>query len=157
MPLGELTIEQFRQKIAGLIDPQEQQSPERRAELKDLAVCFVAGLPQVFGDDLDRLTLWDRIGTGLQAAFAKTAGDDHEFFIQQVLEHIMASPAKAAVCEPIMATVATLNEWSSSDRQQWITYFNTHLIPILVYARQAWDAEKKVRKAAKQANKGGAA
>lgn len=145
--LGELTTEQFRQKLAGLIDPQETQTPERRQELKDVSIKFAAALPEVFGDDLDRVTMWNRIGTGLQAAFAKTAGDDHEFFVQQVLEHIKAEPSKASVCQAIGDVIVTLGEWSSSDRQAWITYFNTHLIPILVHARAGWTKTKEIRKA----------
>lgn len=145
--LGELSTEEFRRKLAGLIDPQESQSPERRQELKDLSIRFAAALPEVFGDELDRVTMWDRIGTGLQAAFAKTAGDDHEFFIQQVLEHIKAEASKASMNEPIGQVIATLGEWSSSDRQAWITYFSTHLIPVLVHARARWTKTKETRKA----------
>jgi hypothetical protein len=145
--LGELTTEEFRQKIAGLIDPQEAQSPERRQELKDLSIKFAAALPEVFGSELDRITMWDRIGTGLQAAFAKTAGDDHEFFIQQVFEHIKAEPSKASICQAIGEVIATLGGWTSSDRQAWITYFSTHLIPILVHARAGWTQTKETRKA----------
>ena len=147
--LGELTTEEFRQKLAGLIDPQEQATPERRQELKDLSIQFAATLPEVFGEDLDRKTMWDRIGTGLQAAFAKTAGDDHEFFIQQVLEHIKAEPSKASINDSLGQVIATLAVWSSSNRQAWITYFNTYLIPILVHARAGWTKTKETRKAAK--------
>lgn len=136
--LNELTTEQFRQKLAGLVDPQESQTPERRAELKDLAIKFTSCLPSMFGDDLDRKTLWNRIGTGLQSAFAKTAGDDYEFFIQQVLDHIKSEPSKAAINQYLAEVITTLGEWSPSDRQAWITYFHTHLIPVLVHARNAW-------------------
>ena len=136
--LGELTTEEFRQKLAGLIDPQENQTSDRRAELKEVSIMFAACLPEMFGDELDRKTLWNRIGTGIQTAFAKTAGDDHEFFIQQVLEHIKAEPAKASVNTTLAEVIARLGEWPSSDRQAWITYFHTHLIPVLVHARKAW-------------------
>jgi hypothetical protein len=146
--LGELTTEQFRQKLAGLIDPQSQ-TPQRREELKALAVQFAGCLPTMFGDNLDRKTLWDRIGTGLQSAFAKTAGDDHEFFIQQVLEHIKSEPSKASSNLQLADVIATLDEWSASDRQAWITYFHTHLIPILVHARVVWTKAKAKAKAKK--------
>lgn len=143
--LGELTTEQYRQKIAGLIDPQEQQTPERRDEIKQLAIQFVALLPEVFGETLDRLTLWDRIGTGLQTAFAKTPGIDHEHFIQQVLEHIKSETSKAARCKSLAEVLLILSEWSPADRQAWIAYFHTHLVPIVVHAKIAWDAKKAKR------------
>lgn len=144
--LGELTTEQFRQKLAGLFDPQERQSPERRDEIKTLCIDFASALPEVFGEDLDRLTMWDRIGTGLESGFAKTAGDDHEFFIQQVLSHLKASASQASVNESIGAVIAALSTWSSSDRQAWLAYFHTHLIPILVHARNRWGETKEKRK-----------
>lgn len=147
--LGELTTEQFRQKLAGLIDPQEQSTPERRSELRELSIRFAAALPEVFGEDLERKSMWDRIGTGLQAAFAKTAGDDHEFFINEVLTHIKANPAKAASCEEIGFVLWKLSEWNSSDRQAWITYFNTHLYVVIQFAKKGWTKTKETRKAAK--------
>lgn len=91
--------------------------------------------------------MWDRIGTGLESAFAKTAGADHEFFIQQVLEHLKSSPSKAASSEDVAAVVYTLGEWNETDRQAWITYFHTHLIPVMVHAKSMWGGIKEERKA----------
>jgi len=141
--IGELTPEEFRQKLAGLLDPREQISPERREEIKQLAIDFSAALPSVFGDALDRKTMWDRIGTALEVAFAKTAGGDHEFFIEQVMQVILAKRSAASSNQAIARVMATLNEWTSEDRQAWITYFSTHLVPILVHARNAWVTRPK--------------
>lgn len=151
--IGELTTEEYRQKIAGLIDPQEKQSTERRDEVKQLAIDFVAMLPEVFGAVLDRLTMWDRIATGLQVAFAKTPGTDHEHFIQQVLEHVKTDTSKAAVCKNLMTILTTLSEWSPTDRQAWITYFKTHLVPVIVHARAAWEKKKQSPKKKKKDKK----
>jgi hypothetical protein len=140
--LGMLTPEQFRQRLAGLIDPHETIHPERREEIKALAIKFASCLPSLFGESLDRKTLWDRIGTGLQAAYAKTAGADHEFFIQAVLDHIKASPTQAASCNTLAEVLTTLAAWDAADRQAWITSYGTLLIPILVYAREGWSATK---------------
>lgn len=115
---------------------------DRRQEIRDLCIRFAAELPALFGDDLDRKTMWDRIGSGLQSGFAKTAGGDHEFFIQQVLTHILASPAAAASNPAIGEILVTLGGLSTEDRQAWLGYFNTHLIPLLVYARARWTARK---------------
>lgn len=140
--IGELTTEQFRQKLAGLLDPQAAVADDRRQEIRDLCIRFAAELPALFGEDLDRKTMWDRIGSGLQSAFAKTAGSDHEFFVQQVLTHILASTSSAA-SNPVMGEIlVTLGGWSLEDRQAWLGYFNTHLIPLLVHARAHWTARK---------------
>lgn len=140
--IGELTTEQFRQKLAGLCDPQSAVADDRREEIKDLCIRFAAELPALFGEDLDRKTMWDRIGSGLQSAFAKTAGGDHEFFIQQVLTHILASPSAAASNQAVGEILVALGGWSLEDRQAWLGYFNTHLIPLLVHARARWTVRR---------------
>ena len=140
--IGELTTEQFRQKLAGLSDPQATVADDRRGEIKELCIRFAAELPALFGEDLDRKTMWDRIGSGLQSAFAKTSGGDQEFFIQQVLTHVLASPSAAAANPVIGEILIALGGWSLEDRQAWLGYFNTHLIPLLVHARARWTARK---------------
>lgn len=140
--IGELTTEQFRQKLAGLCDPQATVADDRREEIKELCIRFAAELPALFGEELDRKTMWDRIGSGLQSAFAKTAGGDHEFFIQQVLTHILATPSAAASNPVVGEILDVLGGWSLEDRQAWLGYFNTHLIPLLVHARARWTARK---------------
>lgn len=153
--LGELTTEQFRQKFAGLLDPDAERSVEDREEIKKLAVQFVACLPMVFGDELDRLTMWDRIGSGLEAAFSKTSSDDHEFFIQAVLTHIKAGASAASACVPLASVIATLGQWEPQDRQAWMTYFSTHLIPVMVHARHEWTRYKDERKKLGKKSNGG--
>jgi hypothetical protein len=107
-------------------------------------------LPEVYGAALDRTGLWDRIGTGLESACAKTPGADHEYFINEVLGHIKATPAAVAACDGIAATLATVGAWTETDRQAWILYIRTHLIPVLVHARAAWEGIKTARKGVKK-------
>lgn len=144
--LEQLDTDRFRQRLAGLIDSQAGQAPEHREQMKELAVRFTACLPELYGDELDRKSLWDRIGSGLEAAFAKTPGDDHEAFIQHALEHIKASASRASSSAPLAHVIGELSRFDSADRQAWITYFHTHLIPILVHARNAWSITKAKRK-----------
>lgn len=145
-PLESLSTEQFRQRLAGLIDPQERLSPDFQAEQKNHAIQFVACLPEVFGESLDRLTLWDRIGTALQTAHAKTAGEDYEFFISRVLEHIKAEPARVARCETIQYVMHWMADCPSEARHAWLAYMHTHLYAVLVHAKWAWEQAKETRK-----------
>lgn len=143
--LGELSTEEFRQRLAGLIDPSEQLGLTDREEVRLTAIDFAACLPQVFGDDLDRTTLWDRIGSGLQTAFAKTVGDDVEFFISEVCRHIHAGTA-AARCEALCEITMRVSAWECEQREAWMRYLTTHLPIVLVHARAAWESQKKTRK-----------
>jgi len=153
--LGELTTEEFRLRLACLIDPHEKIASDQRAIIKDLAIQFAAELPALFGETLDRVTMWDRIGSGLQSAFAKSAGADYEFFVNDVLDHIKASPSQASANENIEVVLSTLDGWSISDRQAWLSYFHTHLIPVLVRARSAWANKKKSSKKSAHVSEGG--
>lgn len=145
-PLGSLTTEEFRQKLAGVISPETVGDQLADEHLRNLAVQFAAILPRLFGDELDRKTLWERIGSGLQSSAAKTAGDDCEYFVQQVLSHIKAPLSFASGNEDLRTILHVLGEQSPSERERWMRMFQTHLIPILVHAREKWDAAKKARK-----------
>ena len=143
--IGELTTEQYRQKLAGLIDQDADKNEADIAKLKKLAVDFVAILPEVFGDSLDRLKIWDRISSGLVAANAKATNTDHERFVQLVLDHIKADPAMAGRNENLAAMLGSLETLSVTDRDSWIVLFGSHLVPILVKARVAWNEKKLLR------------
>lgn len=149
--IGQLTTEEYRRRLAGAIDPQEAVDEDRRVDIKYMCIAFAGVLPELYGQELEREKLWERIGSGLEAAFAKTAGADHEFFIQAVLEHIKASPSRAAANENLAAILEQLAEWEPQDRAAWIVYFHTHLIPVLVAARYSWGRTKDKRKARKEA------
>ena len=144
-PLGELTTEQFRQKLAGLLDPQEAMADSSKQTIRLLAIDFVSALPRVFGDDLDRKTLWDRIGSGLQTAYAKTAGADVEFFFSEVFRHIHAGTAAAR--EDAIATVlGNVVAIPEPERRAFITYCSTHMPVLLVHARARWTEVKELKK-----------
>lgn len=130
-----LSPDEWRQKISGLIDPAERHELRPREEIRRMCIRFVSLLPSLFGDQLDRKTMWSRIATGLDSAFAKTPGDDVEFFMQSVLTHICADADKASKSDELLLLIRELEAWSSGERQAWITYFHTHLIPIVAQSR----------------------
>jgi len=131
-----ISTDQLRQRLAGLIDPQAEK-PEWYAEVaKGLAIQFCASLPSVFGDSLDRMTMWDKIANAIQSGYAKTVSGDLDLFMQHVLESIKADPAKAVAYEPLTEAMDALLDLPENERQDWLQYLTTHLIPVLVYARR---------------------
>ena len=135
-PNQSLSTEQLRQRLASLIDPQAEK-PEWYAEVaKDLAIQFCASLPAVFGESLDRMTMWDKIASAIQSGYAKTVSGDLDLFVQHVLESIKADPAKAVACERLTDAIYDLQRLPGQERQDWLQYLGTHLIPVLVYARR---------------------
>ena len=141
-PLGNLTTEQYRRHLAGLIDPQQKIGLTDREVIRLTAIDFVSCLPRIFGSELDRMTLWDRIGSAIQVAFSKTVDDDHEFFISEVCRHIMAGTA-AARSEELQAVILKVTEWEAERRVLWMQYLSSHLPVVLVHARAAWEKSKK--------------
>lgn len=148
-----LSTEEFRQRLAGLIDPEDTLDIAEREALRFLALDFLATLPELFGEELDRMTLWDRIGSAVETAFAKTVGADAEYFVSQVLDHIKAESGAAARNDRLADVLLKLDNASNIERQQWITYLKTHLVPLLVHARSSWEANKTQRKAKRKGGK----
>lgn len=146
-PLPELDAEAFRRRLAGFDKPTDAPSlpPE---EIRQHAIRFVAALPLVFGDTLDRTTLWDRIASALETAYAKSV-TDRDLFITAVLEHIKAEPTKAVNCEPLQGIM--LAEWTQADSEAWMRYLATHRLAVLVHAKSAWEGVKTERKTRRKA------
>lgn len=138
-PLETLSTEQFRQKLAGLLAPFDPLDPKLKAFQRANAIKFLATLPQLFGDNLDRMTLWDRIASGVESAAAKTANADHEFFVTAVLRHIHAPRPLVSKSRRLADVLASLGDGDAVERQAFIDYLVTHLDAMLVHARVEWE------------------
>lgn len=135
-PNQSLSTEQLRQRLASLIDPQAEKEEWFNDAAKNLAVNFCAALPAVFGESLDRMTMWDKIAAAIQSGYAKTVSGDLDLFVQHVLESIQADPSKAVANERMTDAIDSLQNMDAQQRQDWLQYLVTHLIPVLVYARR---------------------
>jgi hypothetical protein len=131
-----LSTDQLRQRLAGLIDPHEEKHEWYESYAKALAIQFCAALPAVFGESLDRMTMWDKIAAAIQSGYAKTVGGDIDLFVQHVLESIKADASKAVASERLTDAIDMLQRLPENERQDWLQYLVTHLIPVLVCARR---------------------
>ena len=131
-----IDADSIRQRLAGLINPQADKDVWYDLTAKSLAVQFCASLPSVFGSNLDRMTMWDKVASAIQSGYAKTVSGDIDLFVQHVLESIQAEPAKAIACDALIDAIDALQLLPEEQRQDWLQYLVTHLIPVLVYARR---------------------
>lgn len=142
-----LDTERFRQKLAGLVDPNPDSSTEPgRAELTEIretASRFVCVLAHLFGDDLDRKTLWARIGSALETGCAKVTDDDLDRFASHCLAHVCAASGKAAACEPLTQILQTSNVRTPEWRFAFLHHIRTHAYAVLVHGRARWESVKK--------------
>lgn len=104
-------------------------------------VRFVSILPEVFSDDLDRKTLWERIGNGLIASLAK-AGGDFELFINFCLEYVKADSSKVAANENLSAFINSALIRSPEWKVQFLTAIEKKHYLIVVKARARWNENK---------------
>lgn len=89
--------------------------------------------------------MWDKIASAIQSGYAKTVSGDLDLFVQHVLESIQADAAKAVACEKLTDAIDDLQRLPEHERQDWLQYLVTHLIPVLVYARREHKANMENR------------
>jgi hypothetical protein len=109
--------------------------------LTDEIVRFVSILPEVFSDDLDRKTLWERIGNGIITSLAK-AGGDFGLFINSCLDYVKADSGKVAANENLSTFINSAlirpREWKT----QFLTVIEKKYYLIVVKARARWNENK---------------
>lgn len=140
-PLPVLDTEAFRRKLAGLEDPlaRDPDTPGEKAEIRALAAELVATLADLFGPDLDRKTLWSRIGSALETADARVSDDDLERFASLCLDHVKAEPGRAAAHEGLGDLLATFAGRPTEWRFAYLGYLRSHRYPALQFGRRRWE------------------
>lgn len=141
MNIAQLTPEEFRLKIAGLYDPLGQLDDMGSKAMEDEVIKFVSILPEVFSDDLDRKTLWERIGNGLVSSLAKS-NSDIELFINNCLEYVKADSGKAAANENLHYFLSTITTRDLDWKQQFLRTIEKKHYLIVVKARDRWNKSK---------------
>jgi hypothetical protein len=109
--------------------------------IKDEAVKFCSILAEVFGEDLDRKTLWERIGNGLVVASAKCGGD-WELFVNEILKYIKAEPGKVAANKRLSSFIDTMIVRPKVWHEQFVRECSTKHMFICVKARVLWNGRK---------------
>ncbi|MDO6383440.1 hypothetical protein [Leptospira santarosai] len=134
--IEQVTAEEFRRKLAGLED-KDKLNVNDKQNLKDEAVRLATIFARLFSDDLDRITLWNRIGSALSSACSK-ANDDIELFVNYCLEHIKADSSSVAASEELGQVISSFETRTTTWKKQFISYISKNHFIILVYARAKW-------------------
>ncbi len=103
-----LDYTEFRRRLAGLQDPDRHPGAAEKEAVKLTAIRLCSILARLFSDDLDRKTLWSRIGTAFETACAKVSDDDLDRLVDLCLEHVGADFGAAAACDAL-----------TQERQHW--------------------------------------
>lgn len=133
----------FRRQLAGLADPQRRATETEKVAVKESAIRFISVLAQLFGDTLDRLTLWGKIGSALEAAHAKVSDDDLDRFADLCLEHVQADPGHAAACDALSQLRGEWAVWPPETRHAFLGYIGSHKYAVLTHGRARWERVKR--------------
>ena len=148
----------FRRELAGLIDPLDrgEQSPIERTTIRMHAVEFGIVLCELFSSALDRITLWDRIGSAFATACAKVSDDDLDRWCDLCLEHVKADPGRAAANDRLSRLRDLWHtSWDAEARFAYLDYFRAHPFAVLSHTRAEWDKTKAANNAEREAKKVG--
>lgn len=145
MTIPAIDTTEFRRRVAGLIDPNRKTGTLETKSIAEEAKQFCLAMCELFGASLDRMTLWDRLGSALTTAAAKCDGGDTDRFAALCLEHIKADPAAAARHEQFASWVVTLAERDDAYRQAFVRHCGSKAAIVLVHARRAWEDRKKTK------------
>lgn len=141
--LPRLNAEEFRRKLAGLTDPdyREQTVSEREAVKQD-AFRFASLLAHLFGPSLDRLSMWEKIGSALASATAKVSDDDLDRFVTLCLEHVQAEDSQVAACDALLSLLEAWQLRPKEWRLSLLNYLATHRSAVLIRGRRRWEQVK---------------
>lgn len=105
------------------------------------AVRLCSKFPELFGEDLDRKTLWKRIGSAIETSIIKS-NNDLSVFVNSCLAYIKADTGKVACHEDLSYWLDT----NSKKSKEWIMgffhYLSTRYFLVIAKARQEWEARK---------------
>lgn len=144
-PLAVLDAEAFRRQLAGLADPDRGATPAEDVEIRDTLKRFCSVLAHLFSEELDRVTLWSRIDSALEAACAKVADGDFERWASLCLDHVKADAARAAACDALGQILGTAAVRTPEWRQAFIRRAAAVRYAVVVAARARWEDVKAGR------------
>jgi hypothetical protein len=145
LPLPTIDYAAFRQSILGLSDPAARtQSVGEKEAVKQDAIRFCTILAYLFSDDLDRVTLWGRIGSAFETALAKVGSDsDLDRFADLCLDHVKAEAGKSAACDALTTMRQTWEARPVEWRNAFLAYIRMHRYAVLTHGRARWDGVKE--------------
>jgi hypothetical protein len=141
LSIQQIDAAEFRRKLAGLGDPGRLLPDNELDIVKDEAVKLCLILAEVFSDDLDRKTLWERIGNGLSVCPVKCGGD-WELLLEGLFEYVKADPGKVAANPKLDSWIETMLYRPQEWKEQFIRICETKRMLIIVKARQLWNLNK---------------
>lgn len=136
----------FRAALAGIVDPDRKITEGDKGAFKQKANRLMIALCLHFGDELDRKTMWTRIDSGLQSACSKASDADMDRWLDLLLGHIKADPARASSCEYLSGVRSDLTLPDETHRKAFLRYVETRRYAVLANGRAEWETYKTLNR-----------
>lgn len=134
---------ELRRKLAGIASKSRALGGAEHTEIRDTSIRIVCVLAHLYGEELDRLNLWNRIDSAIQTSCSKSLGEDFELWFQHALDHVKADPTKAAACQPLVQLVETAAARTEEWRLALVDHMATRRFSLLAKGRERWALVKE--------------
>ena len=125
---------------------------DESVKMEAVRLCSI--FPELFGDDLDRMTLWNRIGSAIETSVVKSNGNI-EVFVNSCLEHIKATASKVATHDELNNWISVCSVKPDDWKRNFFHYVSTRFFLIIAKARQEWEVKKAHKKSERESKKDG--
>ena len=95
-----------------------------------------------YSDSLDRLKLWEKIGTAVGVACAKAPECEPEAFITAALDNVKADPSRASRDVGLRDWLKEMGAEDHEWREGFVRYLITRRYAVMVFMRSAWNLHK---------------
>lgn len=103
----------------------------------DEAIRLISEVPRFFSDQLDRMTMWDRIGNGIGSSVSKSDGD-FRLFINYLVDYVKADFSKFACSDTIQSIISTFELRDKSWQRLFVENCQKYSFLIIAKSRQSW-------------------
>lgn len=132
--------EEARRRVAGLATEAKAASSDER--FRELACDVCVALAIVYGEELERTKMWDRIATAIRTAASRSAGRGFDRFISTAMEMVKADASKAAVVADRVPSIVDAG-LDQDDADRLYRYMIDHSFAIVMRGRKAWQQRKE--------------
>jgi acyl carrier protein len=131
----QISAEQFRRKLAGLESPEKKFTDAELDSMKSAGVELIVALRELFGNSLDRKTLWERISNAIPVAAVKSQGKADKF-ISVLLDYVKAEANGVVGSDLLKAMFMTLSDFSPEKQRQFIRVCVEYRMLLCLEARE---------------------
>lgn len=141
-PITPFKADEFRRWLAGMVSEQKPPDKTDRGNMKAALVRFLSCVPLVF--NLERLTLWEKIGNAASSAL-DSCNNDLIVWANLILEAVDAQSGAVAACDELRNAIDGLDQ-SDWWQAECLRVYRELRFVLPAQAREAWTLSLEAKK-----------